>query len=116
MTNDALASLDEMLARTRTAWEAERKALLDRIFALETELTLHKDLHTRATEARMAAERVGTKLLTQFAVVAHVFEEAKRLALAAGYDEEQLARNTPPQAPQTPAIPSPTPTSEPSHV
>lgn len=83
-TEDHLTSLDTTLAAARSAWTDERKALLDRIFALETELALHKSLFDRASFDRAQAERVTAKLLTQFGVVSLVFDEAKQLALSAG--------------------------------
>lgn len=91
MTNDHLDSLDATLAAARKAWDDEKKSLNDRIFALETENALIKGLHADAIKARSAAENVGTKLLTQFAVVGHVFEEARAIALSVGYDVQTEA-------------------------
>lgn len=91
MTNEHLDSLDATLNAARNAWEAERKSLHDRIFALETENALIKGLHADAIRARSAAEGFSTRLLTQFAVVEHVFSEARSFALSAGVNIEEAA-------------------------
>src|SRR6478609_4255123 len=83
-TEEHLTSLDSALAAARNSWAEERKSLLDRIFALETELALHKNLFDRAAADRNQAERVTAKLLAQFGMVAVIFDEAKSLALSAG--------------------------------
>ncbi len=97
MTNEHLDSLDATLAAARSAWDGERKALQDQIFALQTELALTKEAHIRADEAKSGAERMTVKLLTQFAIVSTVFAEARALALKVGFDEEQAAKNDEPQ-------------------
>lgn len=90
-TAEHLTSLDNTLAAARTAWGDEKKLLEDRIFVLETELALHKGLLQDAVKARSNAENFGTRLLTQFAVVEHVFSEARQFALSAGANIEGAA-------------------------
>lgn len=90
-TAEHLTSLDATLAAARAAWEEEKKLLSDRIFVLETELALHKGLLQDAVKARSNAENFGTRLLTQFAVVEHVFAEARQFALSAGANIEGAA-------------------------
>ena len=90
MTTEAhLASLDATLAAARQAWEADRKGLEDRLFALQTELKLTQDACARAETARTAAERITMKLITQFGMVAGVFAEARDIALQCGYTEPE---------------------------
>ena len=74
-------SIDEQLAELRAQHESEMQACKDRTLAAEVESALLKEQLEKANEARAAAERVTTKLLTQFGLVSQVFEEAKALAL-----------------------------------
>lgn len=82
MNIQSFQSLDEMVAGIKADCEAQLKAMSDKLLAAEIEATMAKDQLKVAREAQMAAERVTTKLLTQFGTVAQVFEEAKNLALS----------------------------------
>jgi hypothetical protein len=75
-----LKSIDEAIAEMRRHFEAEQKALSDRLFVAEAETHLAKTQLAAAVEARSKAERIAVKLLTQFGTVAMIFDEAKRLA------------------------------------
>lgn len=99
--NEHLASLDSTLLAAKTAWEAEKKQLEDRIFALETELSLRTTLHDKAVEARSNAEKMAAKLVAQFGMVAQVFDDAKQLAINAGLYSQQ------PSAPPVAPLPAP---------
>lgn len=74
-------TIDETLADIRATHEAEMRACTDRTLAAEVEAALLKEQLDKCNEARAVAERVTTKLLTQFGVVAQVFEDARRMAL-----------------------------------
>lgn len=74
-------TIDEQLVAIRAAHESEMQACKDRTLAAEVESALLKEQLEKAVEARAVAERVTTKLLTQFSVVAKVFEDAKAMAL-----------------------------------
>lgn len=79
--NDKFKSLDETLAGIREEYEAQLKAMGDALLAAQIEATMAKDQLKQAREAQASAERVTTKLLTQFGLVAQVFEEARAIAL-----------------------------------
>lgn len=86
-------SIDEMLASAKDEHESCKKALLDRIFALETELTLHKSLTASASKDRDTWMRLATKLVTQFGTVEQVFSEAKAMALAMEHEKKEDPRD-----------------------
>lgn len=86
--NSSFKSIDETLASIRNDHESTIQTFKDRIVALELELTLHKDLSTRATKDRDQWMRLATKLVTQFGTVEQVFAEAKAMALAIEHDEK----------------------------
>lgn len=90
---DHFSSLDATLAAAKAAWDKDRGALLQRIRELETELSLTKAALDKAGTARDEAFRQTAKLLTQFGVVATVFDEAKQTAIAAGLYTEQSSRS-----------------------
>lgn len=83
-TETHLDSLDAQIATIRAAFDAEKKALTEHIMTLETELAIRTKLHDDAIRSKDAAMRTTAKLLTQFGIVATVFEEAKQLAMNAG--------------------------------
>lgn len=74
-------NIDETLADIRAQHEADMQACKDRTLAAEVESALLKEQLEKCNEARAFAERVTTKLLTQFGLVATVFDEARRIAL-----------------------------------
>jgi hypothetical protein len=80
-------SIDSKLSEMRRHFEAEQKALQDQLFMAQAESRLARDQLAQAVEARAVAERIATKLLTQFGTVALIFEEAKQLA-------EEVARHS----------------------
>lgn len=82
MNQQSFQSLDEILGQIRADCEAQLKAMEDKLLACQIESTMAKDQLKIAREAQMAAERVATKLLTQFGLVSKVFEEAREMALA----------------------------------
>lgn len=88
-TAEHFASLDSRVAEIRAAWDAERTALQHRIMELETELTIRTKLHEDAIQGKDEAMRTTVKLLTQFGIVATVFDEAKQVAMAAGLYSDQ---------------------------
>lgn len=92
-TETHFSSLDATLAAAKAAWDKDRGALLQRIRELETELSLTKSALDKAAVARDEAFRQTAKLLTQFGVVATVFDEAKQTAIAAGLYTEQNSRS-----------------------
>jgi len=75
-------SIDEQLAELRAQHESEMQACKDRTLAAEVEAALLKEQLAKAVEERAFAERITTKLLTQFSAVEAVFAEAKRLAIS----------------------------------
>jgi hypothetical protein len=74
-------SIDEQLSELRAVHEAEMQACKDRTLAAEVESALLKEQLEKCNEGRALAERVTTKLLTQFALVARTFEDARAMAL-----------------------------------
>lgn len=74
-------SLDDTLATIRSTHEAEMQACKDRVLAAEIGTSFLREQLEKANEARATSERITTKLLTQFALVAQIFEEARALAL-----------------------------------
>ena len=82
-------SIDETLIAIKTDHGDQIQSLKDRIVALEIELTLHKDLSTRATADRDQYMRLATKLITQFGTVEQVFSEAKAMALAMEHQKDE---------------------------
>lgn len=76
-------SLDETIAAIREQHALEMRECKDRTLAAEVKAALLEDQLARATEARMAAERLSTKLVAQFGSVEAIFADAKALALAA---------------------------------
>lgn len=75
-------SIDEMLKSVRDEHETTIGQYKDQIFALQTELVLHKSLTAAAALDRDKWMRVATKLIVQFGLVEKVFADAKELALA----------------------------------
>lgn len=77
---DHFTSIDQQLVAMKDHFDRERKLLQDQMFVAQTEAHLAREQLAVAVEARSHAERMVTKLLTQFGTVAQIFEEAKRLA------------------------------------
>lgn len=75
-------SLDETVIAIRETHAAEIQAANDRVLAAEVKATLLEDQLARAVEARASAERLATKLITQFGAVEAIFADAKALALS----------------------------------
>lgn len=98
--NDHYKILGETVEAIRTECEDRLKAMSDKLLAAEIEATMAKDQLSQARSAQTAAERVTTKLLTQFGLVSKVFDEAKELALQVEADrkvEEMMPRTMPPE-------------------
>lgn len=87
--NDLHQSLDTTIAAIRAEHADAIRACNDRVLAAEVEATLLREQLTKANEARFAAERLSTKLITQFSVVEQVFAEAKALAQASYRDSKE---------------------------
>lgn len=85
LTEERFTSLDATLDAARRAWADERKALEDKLLASELELKLTKEALDKAIQARSIAERTSAKLVAQFGMVSQVFEDAKELAIEAGF-------------------------------
>lgn len=79
--NDHYKALDETISAIRADCEAQLQAMRDKLLAAEIEATMAKDGLKAAREAEAAAQRVTTKLLTQFGLVAQVFDEARKIAM-----------------------------------
>jgi hypothetical protein len=94
---DHFTSIDRQLTTMKDHYEQERKLLQDQVFVAQTEAHIAKEQLAIAIEARSHAERMVTKLLTQFGTVAQIFEEAKRLA-------EEVTRSQLPDPKLTTAI------------
>jgi predicted trehalose synthase len=77
---DHFMSIDRQLQGMREHFESERKSLMDQLFVARTEAQLANEQLQRAVEARAHAERMTVRLLTQFATVALVFDEARHVA------------------------------------
>lgn len=75
-------SLDDTLAAIREQHELEMRECKDKMLAAEVRASLLESQLERAIEARASAERITSKLITQFSMVEAVFAEAKALALA----------------------------------
>lgn len=75
-------SIDETLARIKDETASTIQSHKDTIFALQTELALHKSLTAAATVDRDKYMRIATQLITQFGTVEKVFSTAKEMALA----------------------------------
>lgn len=89
--NDYYKTLDETVAAIRADCETQLQAMRDKLLAAEIEATMAKDQLQLAREAEAAANRVTTKLLTQFGLVSQVFEEARALALSLQQPPETTA-------------------------
>ena len=76
-------SLDDTIVAIRETHAAEIQAASDRVLAAEVKTTLLESQLARAVEARASAERLATKLITQFGAVEAIFADAKALALSA---------------------------------
>lgn len=84
LPEDHFASADRLISTARAAADEERKRFEQRIFELETELRITRELREATQQTCDAALQTTTKLLTQFGIVSQVFEDAKRLAIDAG--------------------------------
>ena len=96
-TAEHFASIDIQLANARASWQEDRKVLERQILELETQLRLTEEAMVRACSARDLAVRTSLKLLTQFGIVATVFDEAKEVAIAAGLYHETSNGEAPSQ-------------------
>lgn len=85
---DHFTSIDSLLADMRVAHASEMQTLKDELIKAQLEAAMHKAACEKAVEARSAADRTVTKLLTQFGTVALVFEEARAVAIEAGLSTE----------------------------
>ena len=81
MTSDHFMTLDETVRAIKAEYEEKLTAMKDKLMAAEIEATMAKSGMAEARAAQAQAERITTKLLTQFGLVAKVFEEARELAL-----------------------------------
>lgn len=90
---DIFSSLDAQIIAVRQEWEGEKKMLEQKIFSLETELTLTKEGLARAVEARDDSFKKLAALLVRFSIVSEVFREAHELALAAGLHTKEIVAN-----------------------
>ena len=80
--NDHYKTLDETITAIRAECETRITEMKDKLLAAEIEATMAKDQLKEARLAQASAERIATKLLTQFGLVSQVFEEARTLALS----------------------------------
>lgn len=96
-------TIDETLAAIREEQALQMKKCTDRVFAAEMKATLLEDQLAKAIDARTFAERLTTRLLTQFALVEQVFADAKRMAVAAEAEAGQTGVRPEPNHPDTPA-------------
>lgn len=92
-------TIDETLAAIREEQALQMKECSDRVFAAEMKATLLEDQLAKAIDARTFAERLTTRLLTQFAVVEQVFADAKAMAVAAEAEAGQTGVRTEPDHP-----------------
>lgn len=74
-------TLDETITAIRKDCEDQLQAMRDKLLAAEIEATMAKDGMAKAREEQAAAQRITTKLLTQFGLVAQVFDEARKIAV-----------------------------------
>lgn len=87
------SSIDEMLKNAKDEHETTLGQLKDQIFALQTELALHKRLTAAATADRDKYMRLATKLITQFDTVEKVFSDAKALALSYNHESDHDSKD-----------------------
>lgn len=84
-TSEHLSSIETILAGARAEYEKEKAELLQLLHSAESKAILHEGLATEARQAQAFAERTATKLLTQFALVEHIFSDVKKQALEFGF-------------------------------
>lgn len=87
---EAMQSIDSILANAKEKYEVEIKGLKDQLLAAQMELVLHKDLHSKAVDARSSAERFAQNLLTRFDMVEDIFFKLKQAALEAARSGEEI--------------------------
>jgi hypothetical protein len=85
-TSEHLSSIETILAGARAEYEKEKAELLNLLHAAESAATLHSGLAAEARSAQAHAERIATKLLTQFSLVEHIFADVKRQAVELGFE------------------------------
>jgi hypothetical protein len=92
-TSELFTSVDRIVAEARAMWQGEKAILEQRILTLETELALRTSLHDRAIESKDNALKQTATLMAQFGVVAQVFDDARRMAIEAGFYSDPTTKS-----------------------